>query len=38
MEMVKKDVLTNKTGIKARISGKAVGKIVSNQAIYVIQP
>jgi hypothetical protein len=32
-EMSKKGVLTNKTGVKARISGKAVGKIVSNQAI-----
>jgi hypothetical protein len=32
-EIVKKGVLTNKTGVKARISGKAVGKIVSNQAI-----
>jgi hypothetical protein len=32
-EMVKKGVLTNKTGVKARISGKVVGKIVSNQAI-----
>jgi hypothetical protein len=32
-EIVKKGVLTNKTGVKARLSGKAVGKIVSNQAI-----
>jgi hypothetical protein len=31
--MVKKGVLTYKTGVKAHISGKAVGKIVSNQAI-----
>jgi hypothetical protein len=32
-EIVKKGVLTNKTGVKVRISGKTVGKIVSNQAI-----
>jgi hypothetical protein len=32
-EIVKKGVLTNKTGFKARLSGKAVGKIVSNQAV-----
>jgi len=32
-EMVKVGVFTNKIGFKARLSGKAVGKIVSNQAI-----
>jgi hypothetical protein len=32
-EIVKKGGLTNKTGFKARLSGKAIGKIVSNQAI-----
>jgi hypothetical protein len=32
-EIAKKGVLINKTGFKARLSGKTIGKIVSNQAI-----
>ena len=32
-EIAKKGVLTNKTGFKVRLSGKTIGKIVSNQAI-----
>jgi len=32
-EIAKKGALTNKTGFKARLSGKTIGKIVSNQAI-----
>jgi hypothetical protein len=32
-EMAEKGVLINKTGVKARISGKAVGKIISTQAL-----
>jgi hypothetical protein len=32
-EIAKEGVLTNKTGFKARLSGKTIGKIVSNQAV-----
>jgi len=32
-KIAKEGELTNKTGFKARISGKTIGKIVSNQAI-----
>jgi hypothetical protein len=32
-EIAKKGALTNKTGFKARLSGKTIGKIVSNQAL-----
>ena len=32
-EIAQKGVLTNKMGLKARLSGKAIGKIVSNQAM-----
>jgi len=32
-EIVKKGVLTNKAGFRARLSSKSVGKIVSNQAV-----
>jgi len=32
-EIAKKGTLANKTGFKARLSGKTIGKIVSNQAI-----
>ena len=32
-EIAKGGTLTNKTGFKARLSGKTIGKIVSNQAI-----
>jgi len=32
-EIAKKGTLTNKAGFKSRLSGKTIGKIVSNQAI-----
>jgi hypothetical protein len=32
-EIISKGILTNKSGLKVRISSKAIGKIVSNQAV-----
>ena len=32
-EIAKEGALTNKTGFKARLSGKTIGKMVSNQAV-----